>query len=254
MKIEINLFNYKVRLKPSTNSVSNDFQVGDILSVPLVGHTKHFFVYMGSGLTVGWGIQEKKLSINLEGVVEWENLKRIKNQYYWQSFLKLKPITLERRTNIDAETIRNRISKIVPGISYNLLHRNCEHFAHYITSQDIRSEQSVNHLCSSYLPFSSIPTITTLQELKSALLKCRFCGDPILNRKDFANAILVNQLQDGYYVYYLNHWSGSQQIYVTTVSKVDNFDASYNSICLTYYGLLVGRGELLNIVRQLRGC
>lgn len=82
MKIEINLFNYKVRLKPSTNSVSNDFQVGDILSVPLVGHTKHFFVYMGSGLTVGWGIQEKKLSINLEGVVEWENLKRIKNQYY----------------------------------------------------------------------------------------------------------------------------------------------------------------------------
>lgn len=55
-------------------------------------------------------------------------------------------------------------------------------------------------------------------------------------------------------MYYLNHWSGSQQIYVTTVSKVDNFDASYNSICLTYYGLLVGRGELLNIVRQLRGC
>ncbi len=254
MELELKFFNYKVKLKSSVNQVRKNFQIGDILSVPLVGYTKHFFVYVGNGLTVGWGMRDKKLSINSEGIVEWKQLKIVDNQYYWQALLKLQKITLERRTNVEAKVINDRISKISPGISYDILHRNCEHFAHYITSQDIRSEQSVNHLFSSYLPFSSNPTINTLKELKSALLKCRFCGDLILNRQDFANAILVNQLKDVYYVYYLNHWSSSQQLYVTTVSKADNFDASYNSICLTYYGLLVGRGELLNIVRQLRGC
>lgn len=236
------------------NSVKQDFQAGDILSVPLVGYTKHFFVYVNDGLTVGWGRRENKLSLNSEGIVEWKKLKVINNKYYWRALLKFQPITLERRTSVDAKFIQQRINNIAPGISYHLLYRNCEHFAYYITSQDIRSEQSVNHLFSSYLPFSSNPTINTLQELKSALLRCRFCGDLILNKKDFANAVLINKLKDGYYVYYLNHWSSSQQLYVTTVSKADNFEVSYNSICLTYYGLLVGRGELLNIVRQLRGC
>ena len=253
MEIESNFFQFQVNFKTSANPERQNFQVGDILSVPLVGHTKHFFVYMGDGLTVGWGRREK-LSVISEGIVEWKKLKVFNDRYFWQYLLKLKPITLERRTYVNAKFIQDQIDAISPGIFYHLLYRNCEHFAYYVTAQDIRSEQSVSHLFSAYLPFSNNPTITTLEELKSALLRCRFCGDLILNRKDFANAILVNQLKDGYYVYYLNHWSSSQQLYVTTVSKANNFEVSYNSICLTYYGLLVGRGELLNIVRQLRGC
>jgi hypothetical protein len=76
----------------------------------------------------------------------------------------------------------------------------------------------------------------------------------VLNKKDFENSVLIQKLLDGYYVYYLNHWSGSQQLYVTNISKADNLLASYHSICITYYGHLLGRGEILNIVRQLRGC
>ena len=81
-----------------------------------------------------------------------------------------------------------------------------------------------------YIPFTTESTIKTLKDLKSALLKCKFCGDLILNKKDFENAILIQKLLDGYYVYYLNHWSSSQQLYVTTISKADNFLASYHSI------------------------
>jgi hypothetical protein len=254
MEIDSNFFQFRVRFKTSSNRSSQDFQVGDILSIPLKAHTKHFFVYVGSGLTVGWGIREKKLSLNPEGIVDWKQLKKVNERYLWHDLFGLKKITLERRTKVDLQFIKDRINLINPGISYHLLYRNCEHFAYYVTAQDIRSEQSVSHLFSAYLPFTSNPTIKTLAELKSALLKCRFCGDLILNKKDFANTVLVAQLLDGYYVYYLNHWSSSQQLYVTTISKADNFIASYNSICLTYYGLLVGRGELLNIVRQLRGC
>ncbi|BAU65553.1 hypothetical protein STA3757_29410 [Stanieria sp. NIES-3757] len=38
-----------------------EFQVGDILSIPLKGHTRHFFVYVGNKLTVGWGPKNKKM-------------------------------------------------------------------------------------------------------------------------------------------------------------------------------------------------
>ena len=31
------------------------FKIGDILSVPLFAHTRHFFVYIGDGKTDGWG-------------------------------------------------------------------------------------------------------------------------------------------------------------------------------------------------------
>ena len=254
MRIEFNFFNSSYGSQSSGKSSNDEFQIGDILSVPLVGYTKHFFVYVGDGLTASWGMRKQKLAIASEGIVEWKRLRLINNRYYWKKPLRLQNISLERRTNASLQSIKDRIAKINPGISYHLLYRNCEHFAYYVTSQDIRSEQSVNHLLSAYIPFSSNPTITTISELKSALLRCRFCGDLILNKKDFANAVLINQLKDGYFVYYLNHWSSSQQLYVTTVSKAEDFDTSYYSICLTYYGLLVGRGELLNIVRQIRGC
>jgi hypothetical protein len=231
-----------------------DFQVGDILSVSLAGHTRHFFVYIGNGSTVGWGPKNKKHFLDNEGIVEWKSLLESKSRYFWQESNQLKEITLERRTNLSLERIETRINQITPGLTYHLVHRNCEHFANYVTAQDIRSEQSAWHLFTDYVPFSTEPTIKTLKELKSALLKCKFSGDLILNKKDFENAISIQKLLDGYYVYYLNHWSTSQQLYVTTISKADNFLASYNSICLTYYGVLLGRGEILNIVRQLRGC
>ncbi len=231
-----------------------NFQVGDILSVPLAGHTRHFFVYVGNGLTVGWGLKNKNNFISGEGKVEWKSLFKSQNIYLWQKFNKFAEITLERRTQASLEQIETRINQIPLGLTYHLVHRNCEHFANYVTVQDIRSEQSVWHLFTDHVPFTTESTIKTFKDLKSALLKCKFCGDLILNKKDFENAILLQKLLDGYYVYYLNHWSSSQQIYVTTISKADNFLASYHSICLTYYGVLLGRGEILNIVRQLRGC
>jgi hypothetical protein len=231
-----------------------DFQVGDILSVSLAGHTRHFFVYVGNDLTVGWGPKNKKIFVGSEGTVEWKSLLKNQNMYLWQKFNKFEKITLERRTKVSLKQIEERISQIPLGLTYHLTNRNCEHFANYVTVQDIRSEQSVWHLFTEHKPFTTESTIQTFKDLKSALLKCKFCGDLILNKKDFDNAILLKKLLDGYYVYYLNHWSGSQQLYVTTISKADSFLASYHSICLTYYGVLLGRGELLNIVRQLRGC
>ena len=254
MGIGSNFFKLSIKLKSPKCDLKQNFQVGDILSVPLKAHTKHFFVYVGNNLTIGWGRREKNIFLNSEGIVERKQLKKVDSQYFWQGKYKLKTIALERRTKANLKLIKEKLDLIHPGISYHLLYRNCEHFAYYVTAQDIRSEQSVSHLFSDYLPFTSQPTINTLDELKAALLRCRFCGDLILTKSDFANATKVAQLLDGYYVYHLNHWSSSQQLYVTTISKANNFQASYDSICLTYYGLLVGRGEILNIVRQLRGC
>lgn len=230
------------------------FLVGDILSVPLAGHTRHFFVYVGDYLTVGWGPRNKKHFLSNTGEIQYRYLIKNNNVYVWQENNKIKDINLERRTNCSVEFIKSKVDLVTPGLTYHLLHRNCEHFANYITAQDIRSEQSSWHLFTDSVPFTTKSTIETLQDLKSALLKCKFCGDLILNRRDFENSILLKKLIDGYYVYYLNHWSSSQQLYVTTISKADNFLKSYHSICLTYYGLLLGRGEILNIVRQLRGC
>ena len=254
MEIESNFFKLSVNLKSSKFRPQQDFQTGDILSIPLKAHMKHFFVYVGEGLTVGWGRKEKNIFLNSEGIVEWKHLEEIDRQYFWQEKYTLKTIALERRTKVNLKSIKSKIDLINPGISYHFLYRNCEHFVYYVTAQVIRSEQSVSHLFSDYHPFTNQPTINTLKELKAALLRCRFCGDLILTKSNFANATLVAQLLDGYYVYHLNYRSSSQQLYVTTVSKANNFQASYDSICLTYYGLLVGRGEILNIVRQLRGC
>lgn len=229
-------------------------QIGDILSVPLVIYTRHFFVYLGEGLTVSWGLKNKKDLINNLGIVEYKSLVKYDLSYMWARNGILKEISLERRTKASAELIKARIESITPGLKYHLVHRNCEHFANYITGQDIRSEQSSWHFFTSHEPFTTESTIKTLKDLKSALLKCRFCNNLALWKKDFENAILLRKLSDGYFVYYLNHWSGSQNLYVTTISKAEDFLASYHSVCLAHYGALVGRGEILNIVRQLRGC
>jgi hypothetical protein len=203
-----------------------NFQVGDILSVSLAAHTRHFFVYIGNNLTVGWGLKNKTQFLGNEGTVKRKYLIKSNCEYFWQANNRLKKIVLESRTKASIDRIETRIDRLAPGLTYHLVHRNCEHFANYVTAQDIRSEQSVWHLFTDYVPFTTEPTIETLQQLKSALLKCKFCGDLILNKQDFENAILIAKLLDGYYVYYLNHWSSSQQIYVTTIAKSDNFGSS----------------------------
>ena len=90
MKINSNFFQFRFQFKTSNNRSNPDFQIGDILSIPLKAHTKHFFVYAGNGLTVGWGRREKKLSFNPEGIVEWKQLKKVNNQYLWHDLFGLK--------------------------------------------------------------------------------------------------------------------------------------------------------------------
>jgi hypothetical protein len=97
--------------------------------------------------------------------------------------------------------------------------------------------------------------ISDLNELRDALLRCKFCSPvPLLLKIDFKKADLVSKLRDGYYVYHLSHSLGGQHLYITSISKSENFESSYNSVVLAYFGAFLGRGEILDIVRQLRGC
>jgi hypothetical protein len=50
------------------------FKVGDILSVPLFAHTRHFFVYIGNGETVGWGPWDGMSWMGGKGYVERKTL------------------------------------------------------------------------------------------------------------------------------------------------------------------------------------
>jgi hypothetical protein len=95
--------------------------------------------------------------------------------------------------------------------------------------------------------------IRTLNHLRNELLNCKYCGEVQLSKKDFDEAIFVSKLDDSYYIYHLNHLVGGQHLYVSAIAKSENFEASYNSIVLAYYGALLGRGEIANIVEQLRG-
>lgn len=76
-----------------------NFHVGDILSVSLAGHTRHFFVYIGDSLTVGWGPKSKKHFLGNVGQVEYKSLVKVDGRYFWRESNKLKKIILERRTN-----------------------------------------------------------------------------------------------------------------------------------------------------------
>lgn len=96
--------------------------------------------------------------------------------------------------------------------------------------------------------------IRNFSHLRDELFKCKYCSVvKLLFKKDFDNAIFVSRLDDGYYTYYLNHLAGGQHLYVSSIAKSENFEASYNSIVLAYHGALLGREEILNIIGQLRG-
>jgi curved DNA-binding protein CbpA len=97
------------------------------------------------------------------------------------------------------------------------------------------------------------PKISCLNQLRDALLRCKFCGPaPILLKIDFKKANLVSQLRDGYYVYHLSHSLGGQHLYITSIPKSKDFNLSYKSIAMSYFGALLGRNEILDIVHQLR--
>lgn len=231
------------------------FQVGDILSVPLFAHTRHFFVYIAEGETVGWGPWDGMSWMGGKGHVERKALFKVGSEYKWlggnQEF---QCITLEKRTGVSEQLIFEKIDQMTIGIDYHLGHRNCEHFANYITGQIPNSDQSVLHLFTDKDPFTSRPMIYELRQLHDALLRCKFCGSSRLSREDFEKAVFVSKLRDGYYAYHLSHSLGGQHLYVTSTPKSENFELSYNSVVLAYFGAFLGRGEILGIVRQLRGC
>lgn len=114
------------------------------------------------------------------------------------------------------------------GIDYHFGHRNCEHFACYVTGQTARSEQSVWHLFTDHNPFTSQSMIYNLNQLRDALLRCKFCDPVRLSREEFEKAVFVNKLNDDYYIYHLDHWAGGQHLYATPVSKSKDFETSYN--------------------------
>lgn len=160
------------------------FQIGDILSVPLFAHTRHFFVYIGNGETIGWRPWDGMSWTGSKGHIERKALVKAGSEYKWlNNNGELQNITLEERTGVSQQLIIERINQMTTGIDYHLGH-----------------------------------------------------------------------LQDNYYSYHLSHSLGGQHLYVTSIPKSKNFELSYNSIVLAYFGAFFGRGEILGIVRQLRGC
>ena len=106
----------------------------------------------------------------------------------------------------------------------------------------------------------SQPTIHNFNQLRQALENSKFCGQLKQSKQDFQKATLVTQLDDGYYVYHLNHhvWGlsdkiGGQHLYVTRISKSESLEQSYQSIILAYYGAFFGRAEIFDILKRLRG-
>ena len=108
------------------------------------------------------------------------------------------------------------------------------------------------------------PTIHNLSQLENALNQTKFCGSITKSKEDFDKANLVAKLDDGYYVYHLSHnligclgelndQVAGQHLYVTSQSKSEDFEASYDSIIITYHGAFFGRGEIFDILKQLRG-
>lgn len=231
------------------------FQVGDILSVKLLAHTRHFFVYVGNGEIIEWGPWDGISWIGGKGHVARKRLFKVGSEYkQLGSNGDLQEITLEQCTGASEQLINERIKQMTTGIDYHLGHRNCEHFAYYVTGHTPLSDQSNWHLFTDHDPFTSHPMIYDLSQLRDALLRCKFCGPVGLSRDDFNKTVFVSKLKDGYYTYHLSHFLGGHHLYATTVSKSEDFESSYDSIVLAYFGAFFGRGEILGIVRQLRGC
>ncbi len=231
------------------------FQVGDILSVELLAHTRHFFVYVGDDKIIEWGPWDGSSWMGGKGHIFREELFKVGGGYKWLAKNgALKEITLEKRTGASLALIEERIKQMTTGIDYHLGHRNCEHFAYYVTGYTGYSEQSNSHFFTDHDPFTNQPMIHTLNELRDELLRCKHCGPVGLIREDFDSAVLVSELNDGYYAYHFSHPLGGQHLYVTSISKSEDFEASYHAIVLAYYGAFFGRGEIFAIVRKLRGC
>ncbi|MEL4896000.1 lecithin retinol acyltransferase family protein [Crocosphaera sp. Alani8] len=231
------------------------FQVGDILSVPLFAHTRHFFVFIGDGKVIEWGPSDGISWMGSHGRVAKKELVKMGLEYKWLARNgDLKEITLEKRTGVSKDLMFKRIEQITKEIDYHLGHCNCEHFAYYVTGNKPHFYQSIWHLFTDHNPFTSQPMINNYKQLRDELLRCKFCGTVSLSREDFDQSIFVSVLNDGYYVYHLNHQLGGQNLYITTVPKSEDFDSSYISIVLAYFGAFIGRGEIFRIIRQLRGC
>jgi hypothetical protein len=231
------------------------FQVGDILSISLFAHTRHFFVYVGSGEIIDWEPWDGISWMGGKGHVDRKELFKVGGEYKWlRGNGKLEQITLEQRTGASEKLIVERIQQMTTGIDYHLGHRNCEHFVHYVTGNKPYSKQSVWHLFTDCDPFTSQPMIYDFNQLRDALLRCKFCNSVSLSREDFDKAVFVSKLEDGYYAYHLSHPLGGQHLYITPVAKSEDSESSYDSIVLAYFGAFLGRGEILSIVRQLRGC
>lgn len=82
-----------------------------------------------------------------KGHVERKVLLKVETEYKWLSDNgEAQDINLEKRTGANQQFMLGRISQMTTGIDYHLGHRNCEHFANYVTGQTINSEQSVFHL------------------------------------------------------------------------------------------------------------
>ena len=231
------------------------YQIGDILSVQLFAHTRHFFFYIGNEETIEWGPWDGTSWMVGKGHIFRKKLFKVSSEYKWLGNSgELKEITLEKRTGVTKELIEKRIKLVTVGIDYHLGHRNCEHFAYFVTGNIPRSDQSIWHMFTDHDPFTSQPMINNFDQLREALLRSKHCGPVGLSRGDFENSVFVSQLDDGYYTYHFSHPLGGQHLYVTTVEKAENFESSYNSIVLAYFGAFFGRGEIFSIVRQLRGC
>jgi uncharacterized protein YceH (UPF0502 family) len=93
--------------------------------------------------------------------------------------------------------------------------------------------------------------ICNLIQLKKVLDEAQFCGPLTLVKEDFDKAILDSQLDDGNYVYYLNHQMSGQHLYVTSKLKSEDFERSYHSVILAYYGALLGRETIFDIRKRL---
>ena len=231
------------------------FQIGDILSVDLVAHTRHFFIYIGNGKIVEWGPWDGTSWMGGKGHVFTKELVKSGSSYKWiSSNGELEEIILEQRTGASESLISQRIREMTTGIDYHVGHRNCEHFAYYVTGHTGYSNQSVFHMFTDHDPFTSKPMIQNINQLRDELLRCKYCGVVGLSRVEFKDSVLVCNLSDGHYAYHYSHPLGGQHLYVTTIPKAQDFESSYHSILLAYFGAFLGRGEILSIVRKIRGC
>ena len=185
--------------------------------------------------------------------IEWGN-------YYWQEAMKIPKegiLLIYEKRNQDLST---RIITVFPADEYHGENRVID-----ISKQtkifngynqlplEIGLQKQINQGWYQRKQNISLPSICSFNQLKEALYKAKFCDEIEKSHKDFAQAKFVVELDDGYYVYHLDHYLGGQHLYVTSRAKSDNFVQSYDSIILAYHGAFFGRSQIFKILEQLRG-